>query len=106
VVEWSRALDVRLSEWCCSASMVWVQIPLIKTSKHVTVIRYTAPPLNFNGICNTRFILYNIYIYRGPFQPSEAIINNKGTQQGQYEKGHILILLLTNFNGEYSVGMS
>jgi hypothetical protein len=22
VVEWSRALDVRLSEWCCSVSMV------------------------------------------------------------------------------------
>jgi hypothetical protein len=22
-----RALDVRLSEWCCSVSMVWVQIP-------------------------------------------------------------------------------
>jgi hypothetical protein len=27
VVEWPRALDVRLSEWCCSVSMVWVQIP-------------------------------------------------------------------------------
>jgi hypothetical protein len=27
VVEWSSALDVRLSEWCCSVSMVWVQIP-------------------------------------------------------------------------------
>jgi hypothetical protein len=27
VVEWSRALDVWLSEWCCSVSMVWVQIP-------------------------------------------------------------------------------
>ena len=26
-VEWSRVLDVRLSEWCCSVSMVWVQIP-------------------------------------------------------------------------------
>ena len=26
VVEWSRRLDVRLSEWCCSVSMVWVQI--------------------------------------------------------------------------------
>ena len=26
VVEWSRVLDVRLSEWCCSVSMVWVQI--------------------------------------------------------------------------------
>ena len=27
VVEWSRALDVRLSEWCCSVTMVGVQIP-------------------------------------------------------------------------------
>ena len=27
VVEWLRALDIRLSEWCCSVSMVWVQIP-------------------------------------------------------------------------------
>jgi hypothetical protein len=27
VVEWSMALDARLSEWCCSVSMVWVQIP-------------------------------------------------------------------------------
>ena len=27
VVEWSRARDVRLSEWCCGVSMVWVQIP-------------------------------------------------------------------------------
>ena len=27
VVEWSRALDVKLSEWCCSVTMVWVQIP-------------------------------------------------------------------------------
>jgi hypothetical protein len=26
VVEWSSALDVRLSEWCYSVSMVWVQI--------------------------------------------------------------------------------
>ena len=28
VVEWSRALDIRLSDWCCNVSMVWVQIPL------------------------------------------------------------------------------
>ena len=26
VVEWSRALDIRLNDWCCSISMVWVQI--------------------------------------------------------------------------------
>jgi hypothetical protein len=27
VVEWSRALDIRLSERCCSVSMAWVHIP-------------------------------------------------------------------------------
>jgi hypothetical protein len=27
VVEWSRALDIRLSDWCCSVSKVWAQIP-------------------------------------------------------------------------------
>jgi hypothetical protein len=27
VVEWSRALDIMLSDWCCSVSMVWAQIP-------------------------------------------------------------------------------
>jgi hypothetical protein len=27
VVEWSRALDVRISDWCCCVSMVRVQIP-------------------------------------------------------------------------------
>jgi hypothetical protein len=25
--KWSRVLDVRLSECCCSVSMMWVQIP-------------------------------------------------------------------------------
>ena len=33
VVEWSRELDVRLSEWCCSVSMVWVQIPSMEEQK-------------------------------------------------------------------------
>ena len=27
VVEWSRVLYIRLIDWCCSVSMVWVQIP-------------------------------------------------------------------------------
>ena len=27
VVERSRALDISLSDWCCSVSLVWVQIP-------------------------------------------------------------------------------
>ena len=33
VVEWSRALDIRLSDWCCSVSMVSVQIPLREEQK-------------------------------------------------------------------------
>ena len=39
---------------------------------------------------------------RGPLQPSEAIINTKGMLQGQYGKGHALILLLTNFISGHS----
>ena len=27
VVEWSRALGISPSDWCCSVSMVWAQIP-------------------------------------------------------------------------------
>jgi len=27
MAEWSRALDIRLSGWYCSVSMVWAQIP-------------------------------------------------------------------------------
>jgi hypothetical protein len=35
VVEWSRALDIRLSEWCCSVSMVWVQILSREEQKYI-----------------------------------------------------------------------
>jgi hypothetical protein len=27
LVEWTMGLDIRLSDWCCSVSMVWAQIP-------------------------------------------------------------------------------
>ena len=33
VVAWSRALDIMLSNWCCSVSMVWIQIPLREEQK-------------------------------------------------------------------------
>ena len=39
VVEWSRALDVRLSEWCCSVSMVWVQIPSREEQTNLTALK-------------------------------------------------------------------
>jgi hypothetical protein len=35
VVEWSRALDISLSDWCCSVSMVWVQIPSREEHKFI-----------------------------------------------------------------------
>jgi hypothetical protein len=34
VVEWSRALDIRLSDWCCSVSMVLAQIPSREEQKY------------------------------------------------------------------------
>ena len=41
VVEWSRALDVRLSEWCCSVSMVWVKIPS-REEHNLTALKYNS----------------------------------------------------------------
>ena len=51
VVEWSRALDVRLSEWCCSVSMVWVQISS-RENKNLTALK-----------SNSNTVWFNIYIY-------------------------------------------
>ena len=59
MVEWSRALDVRLSEWCCSVSMVWVQIPSREEQK------FTALISNSNTVWfNFQTYIY-IYIYIG-----------------------------------------
>ena len=55
VVEWSRALDVRLSEWCCSVSMVWVQIPS-REEQNLTALKSNSNTVWFN------FQTY-IYIY-------------------------------------------
>ena len=55
VVEWSRALDVRLSEWCCSVTMVWVQIPS-REEQNLTALKSNSNTVWFN------FQTY-IYIY-------------------------------------------
>ena len=54
MVEWSRALDVRLSEWCCSVSMVWVQIPSKEEHK------FDRSKTN----SNTVWFNFQTYIYR------------------------------------------
>ena len=55
MVEWSRTLDVRLSEWCCSVSMVWVQIPS-REEQNLTALKSNSYTVWFN------FQTY-IYIY-------------------------------------------
>jgi hypothetical protein len=55
VVEWARALDVRLSEWCCSVSVVWVQIPSTE-EQILTALKSNSKTVWFN------FQTY-IYIY-------------------------------------------
>jgi hypothetical protein len=47
VVEWSRELDVRLSEWCCSVSMVWVQI-LSREEQNLTPLKSNSNTVWFN----------------------------------------------------------
>ena len=60
VVEWSRALDVRLSEWCCSVTMVWVQIPSREEQKFDSSKIYSNTVwFNFQT-----FIYIYIYIYK------------------------------------------
>ena len=61
MVEWSRALDVRLSEWCCSVSMVWVQI---RRGKNKTL---TALKSNSNTVW--------LYIYGVGSNPVEGRTN-------------------------------
>ena len=59
VVEWFRALDVRLSEWCCSVSMVWVQIPSREEPK-LTALKSNSNTVWFNF---QTYIYIYIYIY-------------------------------------------
>jgi hypothetical protein len=64
VVEWSRALDVRLSEWCCSVSIVWVQIPS-REEQNLTALKSNSNTVWFN---------FQTYIYmRDRRDPSTCI---------------------------------
>jgi hypothetical protein len=63
VVEWSRALDVRLSEWCCSVSMVWVQIPSRENKKLKALkLILTLFGLIFRRIYIYKIIILSIYV--------------------------------------------
>jgi hypothetical protein len=69
VVEWSRALDVRLSEWCCSVSMVWVQIPS-RESKNLTALKSNS---------NTVWFIFQTYIIFSINLVSLVTLRSSGT---------------------------
>ena len=48
VVEWSRALDIRLSDWRCSVSMVWAQFPSREEHKFDSSNKSNANTIWFN----------------------------------------------------------
>jgi hypothetical protein len=47
VVDWSRALEIRLSDWCCSVSNVWAQIPS-KEEQNLTAQKSNSNTVWFN----------------------------------------------------------
>ena len=64
VVEWSRALDVRLSEWCCSVSMVWVQIPS-REEQNLTALKSNSNTVWFNFQTYIRSCVYICVLVNG-----------------------------------------
>jgi hypothetical protein len=68
VIEWSRALDIRLSDWCCSVSMVWVQIPWRENN-------LTAQKSN----SNTVWLNFQTYIIFSINRVSHVTLRSSGT---------------------------
>ena len=69
MVEWSRVLDVRLSEWCCSVSMVWVQMPS-REEQNLTALKSNSNTVRFNF---QTYIIFSINLV------SQVILRSSGT---------------------------
>jgi hypothetical protein len=84
VVEWSKALDIRLSDWCCSVSMVWVQIPFGLTLNDKIFV----PPRDFISVYLIK--MSNQY---GDFTISKKVLTvkerDKRTRCCSYENTYI-----------------
>jgi hypothetical protein len=63
VVEWSRAVDIRLSYWCCSVSTVWVQIPS-REEQNLTAQRSNS---------NTVWFKFQMYIFINVWKSSQRM---------------------------------
>jgi hypothetical protein len=71
VVELCRALDLSLSDWCCSVSMVWVQIPS-RGEKHLTAQKYNSNTVWYH------FQMYIILIFSINLE-SQIALRSSGT---------------------------
>jgi hypothetical protein len=74
VVEWSRALDVSLNEWCCSISMVWVQIPS-REEKKLTALESNSNTVWFNFQTYIYFVFTSIS-YMHNYVPLKGYASN------------------------------
>jgi hypothetical protein len=64
VVEWSRVLDISLSDWCYSVSMVWVQIPSREEQKFISSdIILTLFGLIFRRIYIYIYIIQKVWLW-------------------------------------------
>ena len=58
VIEWSSALDIRLSDWCCSVSNVWAQISS-KEEQNLTAQKSNSNTISLNF---ETYIWYLVFI--------------------------------------------
>ena len=61
VIEWSRALDIRLRDWCCSVSMVWAQIPS-REEQNLIAQKSNSNTVWFNFQTYIVYIIFSIYL--------------------------------------------
>jgi hypothetical protein len=61
LVEWSRALDIRLSDWCCSVSMVCAQIPSREEQIFIAQ-KSNSNTVWFNFQTYIVYIIFSIYL--------------------------------------------
>jgi hypothetical protein len=61
VIEWSRALDIRLRDWCCSVSMVWAQMPS-REEQNLIAQKSNSNTVWFNFQTYIVYIIFSIYL--------------------------------------------
>jgi hypothetical protein len=93
VVEWSKALDVRLREWCCSVSMGFKSRR--GKNKNLTALKSNSNTVWFNF----QTYIY-IYIYSKMHRDPESLGNTKVELKGflKHLEGFLVVLKICLIN--------